>query len=129
MNLDEIQYNIKRLNPSEIENISDGYHTFNELYEFRKLYNACLFNEWAILGKYNVHKSKKHNDGSICFDGTWFIVSALLPKGLISNHYKIKDWDLFNIEETEKALFKYDFHDSKDVIDRLSDLVVKGKIK
>lgn len=23
--------------------ISDGYHTFNELYEFRKLYNATLF--------------------------------------------------------------------------------------
>ena len=27
--------------------ISDGYHTFDELYEFRKVYNAALFNEWA----------------------------------------------------------------------------------
>ena len=30
----------------DIENFSDGYHTFNELYEFRKLYNALLFKEW-----------------------------------------------------------------------------------
>ena len=27
-------------------NTSDGYHTFNELYEFRKVFNAALFNEW-----------------------------------------------------------------------------------
>lgn len=26
---------------------SDGYHTFNELYEFRMIYNAALFNDWA----------------------------------------------------------------------------------
>jgi len=35
---------------------SDGFHTFNELYEFRKLYNAGLFNEWAKQGLFNVHK-------------------------------------------------------------------------
>ena len=29
------------------ENTSDGYHTFKELYEFRKAYNVALFNEWA----------------------------------------------------------------------------------
>ena len=38
---------------------SDGYHTFDELYEFRKMYNAALFNEWAFQCKFNVHKSKK----------------------------------------------------------------------
>ena len=27
--------------------VSDGYHTMDELYEFRKVYNAALFNEWA----------------------------------------------------------------------------------
>lgn len=43
--------------------VSDGYHTFDELYEFRKLYNAALFNEWAAQGKFSVHKSKRHFDG------------------------------------------------------------------
>ena len=28
-----------------IKSLSDGYHTFDELYEFRKMYNAVLFNE------------------------------------------------------------------------------------
>ena len=27
------------------ENTSDGYHTFKELYEYRLLYNAGMFNE------------------------------------------------------------------------------------
>ena len=120
-------------------NISDGYHTFNELYEFRKMYNAALFNEWALdwmmynngrlgsnipitTGKYNVHKSWKHNDGELCFGGGWFIVSAMLPTGLISNHYKAKDWDLFKIPEVEKALYEFDGHTGKDVLLRLEAL-------
>ena len=78
----------------KIEDISDGYHSFKELYEFRKIYNAALFNEWAENGKYEVYKSKKHFDGEDCFDGKWFIVVAILPTGQISNHYEMKDWDL-----------------------------------
>lgn len=34
--------------------VSDNYHTFNELYEFRKVYNAVLFNEWSRQGLYDV---------------------------------------------------------------------------
>ena len=106
-------------------NYSDGYHTFNELYEFRKMYNAVLFNEWGnpgfdILGvKYNVHKSWKHHDGEDCFGGGWFIVSAMLPTGLISNHYKAEDWDLFQVPEVEKALYEFDDHTGTDVLQRL----------
>jgi len=104
------------------EDTSDGYHTFKELYEFRKVYNAALFNEWAKEGKYNVHKSMKHHDGELCFGGFWFIVVAVLPTGQISNHYEIKDWDLFNCMETEKAIFKFDGHTPKDVINRINGL-------
>lgn len=102
--------------------ISDGYHTFNELYEFRMLYNAALFNEWAKEKKYSVHKSKLHGDGSPCFDGSYFVVCAMLPTGLISNHYKLEYWDLFNITSLEKAFFDYDGHTSADVIERLRAL-------
>lgn len=128
------------------ELISDGWHTFRELYEFRKIYNAILFNEWAKLGnnshtvpleeggtttytakqepRYNVHKSWKHNNGKYCFDEEkkWFIVSAMLPTGLISNHYKAKDWDLFKVPEVEKALFEFDEHTGADVLERLKAL-------
>ncbi len=102
--------------------ISDGYHTFEELYEFRKVYNAALFNEWAAQEKYEIHKSKKHYDGKDCFDGGWFIVVAILPKGQISNHYELKDWDLFKCEETKKAKYEFDGHTSNDVLERLKNL-------
>jgi hypothetical protein len=105
----------------DISQTSDGYHTFAELYEFRKVYNATLFNEWAKfdIPKYNVHKSMKHHDGEYCFGGGWFIVVALLPTGQISNHYELKDWDLFNIPEKDRALFEFDGHTSDDVLNRL----------
>jgi len=98
---------------------SDGYHTFNELYEFRKAYNAALFNEWSANGKCSVHKSWRHHDGELCFGGGWFIVVAVLPNGQISNHYEAKDWDLFAVQETERALFEFDGHIGSDVVARL----------
>ena len=113
---------------------SDGYHTFNELYEFRKLYNARLFNEWAnghkygFAVKYDVHKSKRHSDGELCFGGGWFIVMAELPTGQISNHYEMKDWDLFNIPEKKKAN-EWDGHTSQDVLKRLRQSFGGGKLE
>ena len=105
-------------------NITDGYHTFGELYEFRKVYNAVLFNEWAKfdIPLYNVHKSMKHANGEDCFNGGWFIVVAVLPTGQISNHYELKDWNLFKIPAKDKALFEFDGHNSTDVLNRLNAL-------
>jgi hypothetical protein len=126
--------------------ISDGYHSFNELYEFRKIYNALLFNEWAkqvteikewakdekgrlyakVIStkyKYDVHKSIYHNNGELCFGGGWFVVVAVLPSGQITNHYKMEDWDLFKIPEVEKAKYVFDGHTSKDVLERMLNLI------
>lgn len=114
---------------SVTEDTSDGYHTFKELYEFRKVYNAALFNEWGKIytgkfeqQKYDVHKSWRHNDGELCFGGGWFIVVAVLPTGQISNHYKAEDWDLFKIPEAPKAKYEFDGHTPADVISRLTSL-------
>lgn len=101
--------------------ISDGYHTFGELYDFRKLFNAHLFNEWAAQGKYNVHKSYKHSDGEFCFGGGWFIVVAELPTGQISNHYEIKDWELFKVKEVDTPV-DFDGHTAQDVLERMKSL-------
>jgi len=108
--------------PSDIRGgYSDGYHTFNELYEFRKVYNAALFNILADKGDCNVVKSYRHSDGELCFGGGWFIVMATLPTGQISNHYENKDWDLFRCEEVDKAP-EWDGHTSADVLERLRKL-------
>jgi len=126
--------------------ISDGYHTFNELYNFRKLYNALLFNEWATTCKldyewfknefgvlkqriksteykYDVHKSIRHHNGELCFGGGWFVVVAVLPSGQITNHYKMEDWKLFKIPELEKAKYEFDGHTSQDVVERMLNLI------
>ena len=124
MNKDEINKIIEESKSSGELNsgdISDGYHTFDELYEFRMIYNAALFNEWYSTGKYEVFKSKKHHDGNPCFDGNWFIVVAILPDGQISNHYEMKYWNLFNIPEYEKSL-EFDGHTPKDVLKRIKSL-------
>ena len=106
---------------------SDGYHTFDELYYYRMLYNAAFFNSlafhdnwadgsWHI--EYDVHKSKRHSDGEECFGGGWFIVMAELPTGQVSNHYEMKYWDLFHIPEKEKANV-WDGHTPQDAAERL----------
>ncbi len=113
------------MNITITENTSDGYHTFKELYQFRKLYNAALFNEWAKEPlKYGVNKSWRHHDGELCFGGGWFVVQAMLPTGQITNHYEAKDWDLFKIPESYTAQFEYDNHTSNDVCDRLCQLII-----
>lgn len=122
--LEQVQAKINLL--PEKGQLQDGYHTFDELYEQRKAYNAALFNEQSEQGKYKVHKTKRlysseQENLHEMMDG-WFIVFAVLPNGQISNYYPISDWDLFCIPETEKALFPFDGHTAKDVIERLKSL-------
>lgn len=100
---------------------SDGYHTFNELYDYRRAFNAALFNEWAQQSKYDVHKSYKHSDGEDCFGGGWFIVMAELPTGQISNHYENKYWSEFAIPEKPQAN-EYDGHTPQQALDRIQHL-------
>ena len=107
--------------PEDKGEISDGYHTFNELYRYRMLYNAAFFN---LLPKQIVHKSKRHHDGEKCFGGGWFIVMANLPTGQISNHYELKDWDLFQIPEKEVA-DEWDGHTPQEAAERLHEYLLE----
>ena len=110
---------LKKIN-IDLGEISDGYHTFNELYEFRKVYNAAFFKELTKQGECNVVKSWRHHSGEKCFGGGWFIVVAELPTGQISNHYELKDWDLFQCKEVETAP-KWDGHTPQDVVKRITE--------
>ena len=129
ININSINSLIQNLGENK-QLVSDGFHTFSELYQIRLAYNAALFNEWALKNQdtgwdenpYIVHKSWRHYDGELCFGGGWFIVSAQLPTGQISNHYEAIHWDKFRIPETEKALFEFDGHTTQDVIERLIKL-------
>lgn len=107
------------------EDLCDEYHSIRELYRFRLLYNAGLFNEWAAASLYDVHKSRLHHDGEVPFGNpNLFKVTAQLPTGQISNHYAMKDWDLFWIPERERAA-EWDGTDSTVTADRLAKHLAK----
>jgi hypothetical protein len=93
----------------DMSKVSDGYHTFEELYEQRLYLTATLFNQ----NKHISWKSKQHDDGSM-FEGNVFVVGIETENGQFTYHYKIKHWDLFDIPEIDKAP-KWDGHTAKDV--------------
>lgn len=98
--------------------LTDGYHTMRELYDYRAAYNALLFNEWSAAGKYDVVKSRCHADGEPCFGGSHFVVYALTPHGQVTNHYRFEWWDLFDVPEVDRAP-EYDGHTPQIALERM----------
>ena len=95
-------------------NPRDEYHTMDELYEYRMLYNALAANAMPD----RAVKSWRHSDGGECFGGGWFVVYLNLPTGQVSNHYKAEHWDLFRVPEVPLAP-EWDGHTPADAADRL----------
>ena len=101
---------------SGIGDLSDGYHTFNELYHHR----AILFSVICNLMPDRAWKSKLHDTGDM-FDGM-FIVGIETPDGQATYHYDVNPyWDMFKVKELEKAP-KWDGHTSTDAINRIVNL-------
>lgn len=100
---------IQRAPAVDVEKMSDGYHTFADLYEQRLILSAAL-------AKNNPHawKSKRHEDGSVPFGGGWFIMGFDTDEGCYTYHYELKDWELFQCKELSKGK-PWDGHTSKDV--------------
>lgn len=99
--------------------ISDGYHTFGELYDHRidLFIQLC---KWLPFDR-DIWRSKKHSDGTE-WDG-WFIMGVGTEQGdQISYHLPMSKWDeCSDIPELEKAP-EWDGHTSSDVLERLKQL-------
>lgn len=96
--------------------VSDGYHTFEELYEHRNL----LFLQLARFFGEDVWKAKRNHDGSK-WEG-WFILGINPRKGhQVTYHLPIKYWDQIDCETYDINPF-YDGHTSKDVLERIKNL-------
>lgn len=96
---------------------SDGYHTFNELYDHRTMLMAVLMNteEFCTVS----WRSRQHHvGGAPMFDGM-FIVGMNLHVGQVTYHIEDKHWDLFNGVETLENAPEWDGHTSGDVLERL----------
>jgi len=92
--------------------LSDGYHTFDELYFHR----MCLFAYVVCQNRHRAWKSRQHHDGTM-FE-RYFIVGMRTRGGMVSYHYELRHWDLFKCEELDRAP-EFDGHTSDDVCQRL----------
>lgn len=102
----------------------DEYHTMSELYDYRMIYHAHAASWWLSMG-IPVVKSYRHNTGELCFDGEYFIITAELPTGQVSNHYKVEHWSLFRVPSVDLPP-KWDGHTPAEARDRLYDFMVQG---
>ena len=102
---------------NDIGELSDGFHTFNGLYEQRMILFAALVKAY----KDKSWKSYRHEDGEYCFGGGWFIVGIDTPKGSYTYHYENKYWDMFDCIELPRAKH-WDGHTEDDAETRLMSL-------
>ncbi len=112
--------------------ISDGYHTFSELYEHRIALFIALCKKIQDF-KYHgdqrnqfgsekiVWRSQAHSDGTY-WEG-WFILGINKEKGeQITYHLPIKLWDRTNFAETLSVAPDWDGHTPEIVLERLKRL-------
>lgn len=97
------------------QQISDGYHTFEELYYHRMMLFAVICKTYADFA----WKSWLHHDGTMYDD--YFIVGIITPEGDYSYHYHKDHWDLFNVTELDRAPV-WDGHKPEDIT-RLISLI------
>ena len=99
----------------EIDDVSDGFHTFRQLYYQRMMLFAAIVKQ----NKDKAWKSLRHEDGELCFGGGWFIVGIDTPEGSYTYHYENNYFSLFDCEELERGKH-WDGHTEKDVTRLLS---------
>ena len=102
----ELQTQLLKL-PNKGE-LSDGYHTYNELYEHRMILFSIICNTYSNQS----WKSKLHQDGTMFDD--YFIVGINTIDGQFTYHYELKYWDIFNVKELPTAP-EYDEHTPSDI--------------
>ena len=108
--------NVVEIPNGKIGDLSDGYHTFNELYHHRAILFSVICNSMPD----KAWKSKLHDTGDM-YEGM-FIVGIETPEGQATYHYDIEPyWDIFKVKELEKAP-KWDGHSPQVAIDRIAKI-------
>jgi hypothetical protein len=117
---------------SDTNKISDGYHTFGELYEHRiQLFIQLCKRLSSLPGDFiapansEIWRSRFHSDGNIAFGGGWFVLGIGKKKGYqITYHLPDTDkyWDQCEFAETLAQAPEFDGHTPSDVLLRLQNL-------
>jgi hypothetical protein len=102
---------------------SDGYHTFDELYEHRIVLYLALCRQLVDQGVKQLRpwRSLLHSDGT-SFDG-WFILGiGKEPGEQITYHLPMSRWGETFFAETLPKAPEFDGHTPKDVLERIGRL-------
>lgn len=98
--------------------VSDGYHTFGELYDHRITLFIALASLLDATTRLPVWRSKAHSDGSV-WDG-WFLLGINKEVGKqMTYHLPLSEWDNCGFAETLPQAPDWDGHSSADVLARL----------
>lgn len=89
--------------------ISDGYHTFDELYYQRMMLFSMICRDHREVA----WKSTKHHDGTMYEN--YFIVGITTPAGDFTYHYHEQHWGVFDVKEIGKAP-EWDGHTGDDIV-------------
>ena len=113
-----------KLNLQSIENeveISDGYHTFDELYKHRITLYIALCKSLERHNE-NVWCSKVHSDGT-SIDG-WFILGIDSRESKqITYHIPNEYWDeVCSFADIREMAYPFDGHTSNDVLERITKI-------
>lgn len=101
--------------------VSDGYHTFGELYEHRIELFITLARWVSCFGTADVWRSLHHSDLSR-IEG-WFVMGIFSQKGeQVTYHLPISRWADCDFAEPLATAPAFDGHTPADVINRLKKL-------
>lgn len=107
----EVQKTIDLLNSRnliETGMLSDGDHTFEELYFHRMVLFSIICNANTKIS----WKSQLHSDDTMF--PNYFIVGITTPEGDFSYHYHMEYWNHFNVKILSNAP-PWDGHESEDI--------------
>jgi hypothetical protein len=101
--------------------ISDGYHTFGELYDHRIALYKTMAWYYSFEHENDLWKSKVHSDGTSWVG--WFIAGIFKEPGKqISYHIPMSKWGEFDFFQTLDQAPDFDGHTSEQVLERISNL-------
>jgi len=107
--------------PCPVGQVSDGYHTFDELYEHRCILFLAVMRSHPDLS----WRARYHADGTM--DPGWWIGGMELPAGQVTYHLPDHCWPLLDDSavETRERAPEWDGHRPEEALKRLKQWLQK----
>ena len=115
----------KEIPRKDLNTLSDGNHTFHELYRHRVSLYLLLMSQNIEISWI----SRKHHDGVVPPDGV-FIAGIDFPSNNVTYHVPVNRWDVLvqvgvPVLDVGKS---FDGHSSDDVLDRLLNVLMQKSV-